>query len=373
MTIPARSKSEASDGAPISSEAALASANAKVDMHAPLVWQTLKLTKQEYLVWTHEPFLYTGSQKEARLFHTDWLEPLSKTEWYAIPAIWLPVGALLWKWWLASPDFSLAGSAVIVAVGVALWTVIEYAIHRGLFHMDDWIPDHPVVFLLCVHRRQQREGGGGGGGGGGAPPPPPPPCPWRRHFLLHGIHHKIPMDHKRLVMPPVLFATLSSTVYSLLTPLALTVASWAAYHAVFGVVIACYVAYDMVHYSQHHVRFAPGSYMHAMKQVRAWEGRVGGWWSSMQNPHTGAGSVRLPTAARRPPHPPPPHSPPQYHMKHHFSGLQHQGFGITSKLWDAVFGTVLDIEAAKAAGRSGGGVGVGGGRGGGLEAIAKQD
>jgi 4-hydroxysphinganine ceramide fatty acyl 2-hydroxylase len=296
MTIPARSKSEASDGAPISSEAALASANAKVDMHAPLVWQTLKLTKQEYLVWTHEPFLYTGSQKEARLFHTDWLEPLSKTEWYAIPAIWLPVGALLWKWWLASPDFSLAGSAVIVAVGVALWTVIEYAIHRGLFHMDDWIPDHPVVFLL--------------------------------HFLLHGIHHKIPMDHKRLVMPPVLFATLSSTVYSLLTPLALTVASWAAYHAVFGVVIACYVAYDMVHYSQHHVRFAPGSYMHAMKQ---------------------------------------------YHMKHHFSGLQHQGFGITSKLWDAVFGTVLDIEAAKAAGRSGGGVGVGGGRGGGLEAIAKQD
>jgi len=59
-------------------------------------------------------------------------------------------------------------------------------------------------------------------------------------------------------------------------------------------------------------------------------------------------------------------------MKHHFSGMQHLGFGITSKVWDHVLGTVLDIEAAKAAGRSGG-VGVGGGKGGGLEAIAKQD
>jgi len=220
----------------MSSEAALASASAKINMYAPLVWQTLKLTKQEYLVWVHEPFLYTGAQKEARLFEADWLEPLTKTKWYVIPAIWLPVAAAFWSWWVASPTFSWNGSAAIAVGGVCLWTLLEYSIHRGVFHLDDWIPDHPVVFLL--------------------------------HFLLHGIHHKIPMDHDRLVMPPVLFATLATAVYSFITPLALTVLPWAVFHALFGTVVASYVCYDMIHYSQHHVRFTPGTYMHAMKQVR---------------------------------------------------------------------------------------------------------
>jgi hypothetical protein len=39
----------------------------------------------------------------------------------------------------------------------------------------------------------------------------------------------------------------------------------------------------------------------------------------------------------------------KYHLKHHFAGLQNHGYGITSKVWDLVFGTELKLGAAAAA------------------------
>jgi 4-hydroxysphinganine ceramide fatty acyl 2-hydroxylase len=35
------------------------------------------------------------------------------------------------------------------------------------------------------------------------------------HFLLHGIHHFLPMDKLRLVMPPVLFIILAAPFWQL--------------------------------------------------------------------------------------------------------------------------------------------------------------
>ena len=61
--------------------------------------------------------------------------------------------------------------------GNLFWTFIEYVMHRFLFHLDDLLPDHPYALTL--------------------------------HFLLHGIHHYVPMDRLRLVMPPILFFALS--------------------------------------------------------------------------------------------------------------------------------------------------------------------
>ena len=34
-----------------------------------------------------------------------------------------------------------------------------------------------------------------------------------------------------------------------------------------------------------------------------------------------------------------------YHMKHHYGGQPHVGFGITTKFWDKVFGTELILPA----------------------------
>lgn len=47
-------------------------------------------------------------------------------------------------------------------LGNFIWTILEYAMHRFLFHLDDLVPDYPVFLTL--------------------------------HFLLHGIHHYMPMD-----------------------------------------------------------------------------------------------------------------------------------------------------------------------------------
>ena len=40
--------------------------------------------------------------------------------------------------------------------------MLEYGLHRFLFHIDEWLPDRPLFLTL--------------------------------HFLLHGIHHYLPMD-----------------------------------------------------------------------------------------------------------------------------------------------------------------------------------
>lgn len=63
-------------------------------------------------------------------------------------------------------------------VGCIVWTILEYVLHRFLFHLDYYLPDHNVAIFL--------------------------------HFLLHGVHHYLPMDKLRLVMPPTLFFILET-------------------------------------------------------------------------------------------------------------------------------------------------------------------
>jgi len=91
----------------------------------------------------------------------------TKTAWYAIPAFWIPVIAYLA--WPFARDSGIVLTLALIGVGIFLWTLAEYSIHRFLFHLDDALPN--VRPLLLVH------------------------------FLLHGVHHKVPMDRYRLVMP----------------------------------------------------------------------------------------------------------------------------------------------------------------------------
>ena len=70
------------------------------------------------------------------------------------------------------------------------------------------------------------------------------------HFLLHGVHHYLPMDKLRLVMPPALFVALATPFYKL----AHTVFYWDWYAAtaVFCGGIFGYICYDLTHYFLHH-------------------------------------------------------------------------------------------------------------------------
>lgn len=106
------------------------------------------------------------------------------------------------------------------------------------------------------------------------------------HFLLHGLHHKTPMDGDRLVFPPtpaLLIIGFFYVVYRSL--LAYPVFCCFASGKLFG-----YICYDVSHYYLHHGNPAPKSNMHFRKV---------------------------------------------YHHNHHFKN-HNLGYGISTVLWDYV-------------------------------------
>jgi 4-hydroxysphinganine ceramide fatty acyl 2-hydroxylase len=70
------------------------------------------------------------------------------------------------------------------------------------------------------------------------------------HFLLHGIHHYLPMDRYRLVMPPTLFVILATPFWYLAH--AVFSYNWYVATAVYCGGIFGYVSYDLTHYFLHH-------------------------------------------------------------------------------------------------------------------------
>ncbi|QKX62069.1 uncharacterized protein TRUGW13939_09225 [Talaromyces rugulosus] len=219
-------------------------------------------SKDFYLEQVHRPRHYKGGES-APLFGNI-LEPLSKTPWYVVPMIWVPCVAYGTYVGAAGYDFGLNAAGYWV-LGLCVWTLIEYGMHRCLFHIDKWLPDNRVGISL--------------------------------HFLLHGIHHYLPMDRYRLVMPPTLFVLLAAPFWKF--------AHFVLFHNWYaGLLGYCggvfgYICYDLTHYFLHH-RNLPLYY----KQLK------------------------------------------KYHLQHHFADYEN-GFGVTSRFWDRIFGTELEIPPPK--------------------------
>jgi len=235
-----------------------------LDLNRPLLMQVWNggFTKDFYIEQVHRPRHYKGGAS-APLFG-NFLEPLSKTPWWVIPIVWLPpvaYGTFLSFMNLPNP---LAVAAYWV-FGLGFWTLTEYVLHRCLFHADRYLPDNRVGITL--------------------------------HFLLHGIHHYLPMDKLRLVMPPTLFLALASPFWKLAHTVFFY--NWYAATAAFCGGIFGYVCYDLTHYFLHH-RTLPSYYRELKK----------------------------------------------YHLQHHFADYEN-GFGVSSRFWDRVFGTELVMPAPK--------------------------
>ncbi|RYP84551.1 hypothetical protein DL770_005205 [Monosporascus sp. CRB-9-2] len=229
-----------------------------LDLNRPLLMQIWNggFSKEFYLDQIHRPRHYRGGAS-APLFG-NFLEPLSKTPWWMVPTLWLPCVA--YGTYLAREGFSSSLiEAAYWAFGFFLWSLIEYLMHRFLFHLDEWLPDNRVGLTL--------------------------------HFLLHGIHHYLPMDKYRLVMPPVLFLVLATPFWKLAHTLFFW--SWHVAVAVYCGGVFGYICYDMTHYFLHHQNLPL-------------------WYRELK----------------------------KYHLAHHFLDYE-LGFGVTSKFWDQVFGTEL--------------------------------
>jgi sterol desaturase/sphingolipid hydroxylase (fatty acid hydroxylase superfamily) len=112
-------------------------------------------------------------------------------------------------------------------------------------------------------------------------------------FLFHGIHHVQPQCKTRLVMPPVVsipLALIFYGVFRLILAMLLGIPDWVA--PTFAGFITGYLIYDMTHYATHHFSMRQG-FLKFLKR---------------------------------------------YHMQHHYK-TPNQRFGVSSPLWDIVFGT----------------------------------
>jgi sterol desaturase/sphingolipid hydroxylase (fatty acid hydroxylase superfamily) len=115
-------------------------------------------------------------------------------------------------------------------------------------------------------------------------------------FLIHGIHHAQPMVKTRLVMPPAAALPLAALFYLFFwSIIGRAAGAPPLVGPLFGGFLIGYVAYDLLHYAFHHAQL-PGGYLRTLR--------------------------------RR-------------HMRHHTAHTRL--FGVTSPLWDRVFGTDLPI------------------------------
>lgn len=107
-----------------------------IDIDQPMLIQIWNggFSKEYYLEQVHRPQHYTKGPS-APLFGNPLLEPFSKTPWWVIPILWYPFTA--WRLYVANTGLSSPfETAAYFFVGLALWTLVEYGMHRGLFHVD---------------------------------------------------------------------------------------------------------------------------------------------------------------------------------------------------------------------------------------------
>lgn len=191
-----------------------------------------------------------------RLFTDDRLERLAHARPASPAIVWfvVSVGALT----LAvrqAPGMHILSAFVL---GVIVWTLAEYLLHRFVFHLRS---DRRGLKILG--------------------------------FMLHGIHHAQPMVESRLVMPLAAGIPIAVVFYALFAGLAgafLGAPHWVL--PLFGGFIFGYEIYSFVHYA-----------VHAYPRLKLLQG------------------IR------------------RHHLLHH--GKDHTvRFGVSSPLWDVVFGTM---------------------------------
>jgi 4-hydroxysphinganine ceramide fatty acyl 2-hydroxylase len=105
-----------------------------LDLSRPLFLQVWNggFDKDFYLEQVHRPRHYRGGDS-APLFG-NFLEPLSKTAWWVVPTLWIP--PVIFGTALGIRALGVAPTAGYWLFGLFFWTIIEYVLHRCLFHLD---------------------------------------------------------------------------------------------------------------------------------------------------------------------------------------------------------------------------------------------
>jgi 4-hydroxysphinganine ceramide fatty acyl 2-hydroxylase len=197
--------------------------------------------------------LYVSRKNESvRMFKSDFMEFFSHVHPAMPLVLYLPVTGFMLYLALWQSRLSIFAVGALFIAGVLIWTLLEYVIHRWVFHYE---PDTPLGKKL--------------------------------HFVVHGVHHDYPNDARRLVMPPSVSIPLAFIFLGFFLETLGRFGPAVSAGFVFG-----YICYDSIHFAIHHFPMKRG---------------IGLWLK-------------------------------QYHLLHHFHD-DHAGYGVSSPLWDYVFGT----------------------------------
>lgn len=158
----------------------------------------------------------SNSTESTRMFKSNFMESLSKVH-FAVPLfIFIPAIAVFGYLSLVTAHSTLWSFLGYYVLGLVIWTLTEYLLHRFIFHFH-------------------------------------PSSDWgkRIHFIFHGVHHDYPKDKMRLVMPPSVSLPLALLFYFLFSLFLNNQHLW----AFFPGFLTGYLVYDMMHYAMHHHNF----------------------------------------------------------------------------------------------------------------------
>ncbi|PYO13133.1 MAG: fatty acid hydroxylase [Candidatus Rokuibacteriota bacterium] len=147
---------------------------------------------------------------QPQMFNHPFLEWFTGTRPRTLVLIFLPVSVgFVWAGLVAG--WSPRASSLLFVGGVVLWTLLEYLMHRFVFHLT---PRGRLGVLFA--------------------------------YLIHGVHHAFPEDRRRWLMPPIVTAPVATVLFFVLRLLVGSAAPPVFAGAVFG-----YLAYDLLHYASH--------------------------------------------------------------------------------------------------------------------------
>lgn len=149
------------------------------------------------------------SSDRPRLFRNPWLERLTVISAGAFVPLWaVLLPAIAVTGFLTAP---LAWALPLVFAGVIVWTLVEYALHRYVFHFD------PRSELLK-----------------------------QAVFVIHANHHAHPNDPLRNLMPPIVSIPVGGLIWALSLWVMGDQGTWFLLGFMTG-----YVVYDLVHFACH--------------------------------------------------------------------------------------------------------------------------
>jgi sterol desaturase/sphingolipid hydroxylase (fatty acid hydroxylase superfamily) len=197
-------------------------------------------------------FFISNKNESVRMFESRFMEFFSHVHPITPVVLFGPLIIYFLYRSFADGNMSILTILSLFMLGILMWTLLEYVVHRYVFHYE---PKTRIGKTL--------------------------------HFIIHGVHHDYPNDASRLVMPPIISVPMAVLFYFIFTFAFRSFAPPISAGFAFG-----YVCYDTIHFATHHF---------AMKS------RVGLWLK-------------------------------HYHLRHHYKDDE-TGYGVSSPLWDYVFGT----------------------------------